>query len=74
LAAGVALPLVAQLGYTPGGREASAVQALALVYGVLPCVVKLVSLGLLLALGRELEPPAGSPNHRSTLANEVSSP
>lgn len=74
LAAGVALPLVAQLGYTPGGREASAVQALALVYGVLPCVVKLVSLGLLLALARELEPPAGSANHRSTLANEVSSP
>lgn len=74
LAAGVALPLVAQLGYTPGGREAPAVQALALVYGVLPCVVKLVSLGLLLALGRHLEPPAASPNHRSTLANEVSSP
>ncbi len=74
LAAGVALPLVAQLGYTPGGREAAAVQALALVYGVLPCVVKLVSLGLLLALGRQLEPPADSSNHRSTLANEVSSP
>ena len=74
LAAGVALPLVAQLGYTPGGREAAAVQALALVYGVLPCVVKLVSLGLLLALGRHLEPPAGLANHRSTLANEVSSP
>jgi len=74
LAAGVALPLVAHLGYTPGAHEARAVQALALVYGVLPCVVKLLSLGLLLAFGREFEPRTREPRHRSTLPNEVSSP
>ena len=66
LAAGVALPLVAHLGYTRGAREAQAVQALALVYGVLPCVVKLLSLGLLLVLGRELEPPTSGVRHRPT--------
>lgn len=74
LAAGVALPLVAHLGYTPGAREVHAVQALALVYGVLPCVVKLLSLGLLLAFGREFEPQARKPRHRSTLTKEASSP
>ena len=73
LAAGVALPLVAHLGYTRGAREAQAVQALALVYGVLPCVVKLLSLGLLLVLGRELEPPTSGVRHRPTRSNEGSS-
>ena len=57
----------------PGGRSVSRPWALALVYGV-PAWVKLVSLGLLLALGRELRATRHSPNHRSTLANEVSSP
>lgn len=74
LAAGIALPLVARLGYTPGARETQAVQALALVYGLLPCMVKLLSLCLLLALGREIEPPAGTPDHRATSTNEVSPP
>jgi Na+/melibiose symporter-like transporter len=47
LAAGLALPLLALLGYTPGAREAAAVGALAAVYGFVPVVLKLVAIGLL---------------------------
>ena len=40
LAAGVALPLLAALGYTPGARDGGALPALALVYAALPCLLK----------------------------------
>jgi len=47
LAAGLALPLLELLGYTPGRREPQGLQALGLVYCLLPCVLKLGAAGLL---------------------------
>lgn len=47
LAAGLALPLLAGLGYAPGARDASAVAALAGVYGFAPVVLKLGAIALL---------------------------
>jgi glycoside/pentoside/hexuronide:cation symporter, GPH family len=47
LAAGVALPLLAQFGYAPGSRSASALSALTIAYCVLPCVLKLLAAALL---------------------------
>ena len=47
LAAGVALPLLGAFGYAPGVREASALQSLALAYGLLPCALKLLAATLL---------------------------
>jgi glycoside/pentoside/hexuronide:cation symporter, GPH family len=41
LAAGIALPLLDALGYRPGGRDATALGALAIVYALVPCVLKL---------------------------------
>ncbi|HEX4884125.1 MAG TPA: MFS transporter [Casimicrobiaceae bacterium] len=43
LAAGIALPLLAALGYAPGGGEPAALRALGLVYAALPCVLKLLA-------------------------------
>lgn len=40
LAAGIGLPLLAALGYSPGTRAASALSALAFVYAAVPCVLK----------------------------------
>jgi GPH family glycoside/pentoside/hexuronide:cation symporter len=45
LAAGVALPVLGALGYTPGARDASALQALTVAYCVLPCVLKMMASG-----------------------------
>lgn len=47
LAAGVALPLVEALGYQTGSREPQALQALAVVYAVVPCAIKALALALL---------------------------
>ncbi len=44
LAAGLALPALQALGYTPGAQEPGALQALSWVYGGLPCVFKLLAL------------------------------
>ena len=41
LAAGIALPLLEALGYRLGGRDAAALTALAIVYALVPCVLKL---------------------------------
>ena len=41
LAAGISLPLLGWLGYTPGTTEASALSALTLAYAVLPCGLKI---------------------------------
>ena len=47
LAAGLALPLLQGLGYAPGRRDAQALQALAIAYCVLPCLLKLAAATLL---------------------------
>ena len=47
LAAGVALPVLAALGYVPGTREPAALQTLSLAYCLLPCALKLLAAGLL---------------------------
>ncbi len=53
LAAGLALPLLGLAGYAPGTRDPSALQALTLAYGLLPCALKLLALaGLYLTLIR----------------------
>ena len=43
LAAGVALPLLGALGYSPGTRDPEALRTLALAYAVLPCALKLLA-------------------------------
>ncbi|WP_027474708.1 MFS transporter [Curvibacter gracilis] len=43
LAAGLALPLLAALGYTPGSTDAAGLQALSLGYAALPCALKLAA-------------------------------
>jgi Na+/melibiose symporter-like transporter len=50
LAAGVALPLLAALGYVPGTRDPQALQTLSLAYCVLPCMLKLLAAFLLYSL------------------------
>jgi GPH family glycoside/pentoside/hexuronide:cation symporter len=47
LAAGLALPLLAALGYSPGAREPQALAALTWAYAVLPCLLKLAAAALL---------------------------
>ena len=47
LAAGLALPLLGLAGYLPGSREPDALQALALAYCLLPCLLKLAAAALL---------------------------
>jgi Na+/melibiose symporter-like transporter len=48
LAAGLALPVLEALGYAPGARDATALDALAFAYAVLPCLLKLAAAALLL--------------------------
>jgi Na+/melibiose symporter-like transporter len=48
LAAGLALPLLSLLGYTPGIPNTQGLQALGLSYAVLPCALKVVAAMLLL--------------------------
>ena len=43
LAAGLALPLLDALGYTPGTRSAEGLHTLTLAYAVLPCALKLAA-------------------------------
>jgi Na+/melibiose symporter-like transporter len=52
LAAGIALPLLEWLGYTPGAQDASALAALSGSYALLPCALKLGALWLLLKASR----------------------
>ena len=47
LAAGIALPLLGQFGYTPGARDEASLQALTIAYCLLPCALKLAAAGLL---------------------------
>jgi Na+/melibiose symporter-like transporter len=53
LAGGIALPLLEGLGYTRGGSDADALAALAFVYAVVPCLLKLVAAGLLFVAWRQ---------------------
>lgn len=55
LAAGLALPLLAALGYTPGSREPGALAALSAVYAVLPVGLKLLAAAVLWRLRHHLE-------------------
>jgi GPH family glycoside/pentoside/hexuronide:cation symporter len=52
LAAGIALPLLAALGYAPGTRSAAGLWALAVVYAGVPCALKLVALTALVRFDR----------------------
>jgi GPH family glycoside/pentoside/hexuronide:cation symporter len=52
LAAGIALPALALLGYTPGIRTAAALGSLSFAYAVLPCLLKLVAAALLASAWR----------------------
>jgi glycoside/pentoside/hexuronide:cation symporter, GPH family len=52
LAAGIALPLLAALGYAPGGRDPAALSALALVYALVPCILKMAACGALVWFNR----------------------
>ena len=47
LAAGVALPALQWFGYAPGSRAPAALDALAVAYCVLPCLLKLAAVALL---------------------------
>lgn len=47
LAAGLALPTLALLGYTPGTRDASGLLALTIAYAGLPCLIKALAAALL---------------------------
>lgn len=58
LAAGLALPLLTLLGYTPGARGPDALRALSIVYAVLPVVLKLAAIVLLWRWRHVLEPPS----------------
>jgi glycoside/pentoside/hexuronide:cation symporter, GPH family len=53
LAGGIALPLLEALGYVRGGSDAAALGALAFVYAVIPCLLKLVAAGLLFVAWRQ---------------------
>jgi glycoside/pentoside/hexuronide:cation symporter, GPH family len=53
LAAGLALPLLALWGYTPGTRAPDSLQALTLAYCLLPCVLKLIAAALLWRMRRQ---------------------
>lgn len=47
LAAGIALPALELLGYTPGARAPEALASLSFAYALLPCLLKLVAAALL---------------------------
>jgi Na+/melibiose symporter-like transporter len=57
LAAGIALPLLAAFGYTPGARDPEALSALTIAYCLLPIALKLVAAGLLATRWIRLEGP-----------------
>lgn len=55
LAAGVALPLLAALGYASGGHDPQGLLALSVVYALVPVVLKLFACALLWRLRHELD-------------------
>lgn len=75
LAAGLALPLLALLGYAPGAREPAAVTALAAVYGFVPVVLKLGAIVLLWRWRAWIEPdvPSADGLRKATVCEGVQS-
>jgi len=61
LAAGLALPLLAWLGYTPGSRDEAALHTLTLAYCVLPCGLKALAAWLLHRLWMRSDPVLRTP-------------
>ena len=57
LAAGIALPLLAAFGYTPGSRSEAGLRSLGIAYCALPCLLKLVAAALLWTLWTRKEVP-----------------
>lgn len=55
LAAGLALPLLGLLGYTPGTRDEAGLAALAVVYALVPVALKTLALVLLVSLRAKLD-------------------
>ncbi len=47
MAAGLALPLLSTFGYTPGARDAQALQTLTIAYCLLPCALKALAAAVL---------------------------
>jgi GPH family glycoside/pentoside/hexuronide:cation symporter len=47
LAAGIALPLLDRLGYTPDRADPAGLQALGIAYAIVPCFLKLAAASLL---------------------------
>ncbi len=66
LAAGLALPLLAALGYAPGARDPGALQTLSFAYAVLPCLLKLAAAGALYALVLRPRSTGPTPLQRKT--------
>lgn len=63
LAAGLALPLLAWFGYTPGTRDPAALQTLTIAYCLLPCLLKLLAAGSLYAFVIRPEQKLAPPLH-----------
>jgi GPH family glycoside/pentoside/hexuronide:cation symporter len=75
LAAGLALPALGALGYTPGSRDPQALQALTLTYCALPCALKLCAAALLHRLFiHRAAAPRGEPPHMTTQRPESAGP
>lgn len=55
LAAGLALPLLGLLGYSPGTRDEAGLAVLAVVYALVPVALKALALGLLVGLRAKLD-------------------
>jgi len=64
LAAGLALPLLAAFGYTPGARSPEALHTLTLAYCLLPCTLKLLAGAALYTL--VIRPDRAAPLHPLT--------
>ncbi len=62
LAAGLALPLLDWLGYTPGTRSPEGLRTLGLAYAVLPCALKLMAAAALYLLILRPRTAAGHPS------------
>jgi glycoside/pentoside/hexuronide:cation symporter, GPH family len=63
LAAGLALPLLAAFGYTPGSREPEALWTLTVAYCLLPCALKLLAAGALHTLVIQPQERLAAPTH-----------
>ncbi len=64
LAAGLVLPLLTALGYTPGARGPAALHTLTFAYAVLPCLLKLAAAAALYALVLRPRRPMSTPLQR----------